>query len=109
MIHIDISGVNSSLLLWEYGEWMHWSCTIPEHGLRPRRRSPSRAADQQLELRLAMVLPVVADILEVRGIETILNFHALPRKMQSRSKLGPKTCATQFWARRQALSGQFPC
>jgi hypothetical protein len=67
MIHIDISGVNSSLLLWEYGEWMHWSCTIPEHGLRPRRRSPSRAADQQLELRLAMVLPSSPIFLKFEG------------------------------------------
>jgi hypothetical protein len=29
MIHIDISGVESSLLLSEYAEWMHWSRSIP--------------------------------------------------------------------------------
>jgi hypothetical protein len=29
MIHIDISGTASSLLLSEYGERMQWSCPIP--------------------------------------------------------------------------------
>jgi hypothetical protein len=35
MIHIDISGVESSLLLSEYGERMHWSCAIPNMDFDP--------------------------------------------------------------------------
>lgn len=35
MIHLDISGVPSSLLLSEYGERMQWSCPIPNVGFDP--------------------------------------------------------------------------
>lgn len=35
MIHIDISGVSSSLLLSEYGERMQWSCAIPNVDFDP--------------------------------------------------------------------------
>src|ERR1700674_150943 len=35
MIQIDISGVESSLLLSEYGERMHWSCAIPNMDFDP--------------------------------------------------------------------------
>ena len=35
MIHIEISGVESSLLLSEYGERMHWSCAIPNMDFDP--------------------------------------------------------------------------
>jgi hypothetical protein len=35
MIHIDISGVESSLLLSEYGERMCWSCAIPNMDFDP--------------------------------------------------------------------------
>jgi hypothetical protein len=35
MIHIDISGVESSLLLSEYGERMQWSCAIPNVDFDP--------------------------------------------------------------------------
>jgi hypothetical protein len=35
MIHIDISGVESSLLLSEYAERMHWSCAIPNMDFDP--------------------------------------------------------------------------
>jgi Domain of unknown function (DUF932) len=35
MIHIDISGVASSLLLSEYGERMQWSCPIPNMDFDP--------------------------------------------------------------------------
>jgi len=35
MIHIDISGVVSSLLLSEYGERMQWSCPIPNVDFNP--------------------------------------------------------------------------
>jgi hypothetical protein len=35
MIQIDISGVESSLLLSEYGERMHWSCAIPSMDFDP--------------------------------------------------------------------------
>lgn len=35
MIHIDISGVESSLLLSEYGERMQWSCAIPGIDFNP--------------------------------------------------------------------------
>ena len=40
MIHIDISGVESSLLLSEYGERMHWSCAIPNVDFDPGDRYP---------------------------------------------------------------------
>jgi hypothetical protein len=35
MIHIDISGIESSLLLSEYGERMQWSCAIPNMDFDP--------------------------------------------------------------------------
>jgi hypothetical protein len=35
MIHIDISGIDSSLLLSEYGERMQWSCAIPNMDFDP--------------------------------------------------------------------------
>ena len=35
MIRIDISSVESSLLLSEYGERMHWSCAIPDMDFNP--------------------------------------------------------------------------
>ena len=35
MLHIDISGVESALLLSEYGERMHWSCAIPNVDFDP--------------------------------------------------------------------------
>ena len=35
MIHIDISGLDSSLLLSEYSERMQWSCTIPNADFDP--------------------------------------------------------------------------
>jgi hypothetical protein len=35
MMHIDISGVESSLLLSEYGERMQWSCAIPGMDFNP--------------------------------------------------------------------------
>lgn len=35
MIHIDISGMPSSILLSEYGERMQWSCPIPHVGFDP--------------------------------------------------------------------------
>ena len=35
MIHIDISGIDSSLLLSEYGERMQWSCALPNMDFDP--------------------------------------------------------------------------
>lgn len=35
MIHIDISAVSSTILLSEYGERMHWSCSIPNFSFDP--------------------------------------------------------------------------
>lgn len=40
MIHIDISAVESSLLLSEYGERMHWSCSIPNMDFDPGDNYP---------------------------------------------------------------------
>jgi hypothetical protein len=40
MIHIDISGVESWLLLSEYGERMHWSCAIPNMDFDPGDHHP---------------------------------------------------------------------
>lgn len=40
LIRIDISGVESSLLLSEYGERMQWSCTIPDVDFDPGDRCP---------------------------------------------------------------------
>jgi hypothetical protein len=35
MVHIDISSLDSTLLLSEYGERMHWSCSIPNLDFDP--------------------------------------------------------------------------
>ena len=40
MIHIDISGVTSTLLLSEYGERMHWACPIPKIEFDPGDGNP---------------------------------------------------------------------
>jgi hypothetical protein len=40
MIRIDISGVESSLLLSEYGERMHWSCAVPNMDFDPGDHYP---------------------------------------------------------------------
>jgi hypothetical protein len=40
MIHIDISGVTSTLLLSEYGERMHWACSIPNFEFDPGDGNP---------------------------------------------------------------------
>jgi len=50
MIHIDISG--RRIVTLAFGIWRADALELchPEHGLRPRRWSPSRAADQLLEL-----------------------------------------------------------
>jgi hypothetical protein len=40
MIHIDISGLTSTLLLSEYGERMHWSCPIPDVEFDPGDGNP---------------------------------------------------------------------
>jgi hypothetical protein len=40
MIDIDISGLDSALLLSEYGERMHWSCAIPNIDFDPGDGNP---------------------------------------------------------------------